>query len=194
MAKFADQLHITGDFEKALRRYKEALRKLQAEQETLPDRALPKVPNFSGAVVEGIPFVGPILGEGVKASTGHLLEKFHTMQLHRDKERLEDPIDDLTHAFVEELNRLADTQLTLSSLQAKRHRRVVLFFDTFEQLAAVATPWLLDYFLPANISNNVYVRLSKSHSSMTKMDEKCLSVLINSFMSWLSLNLLAASQ
>jgi len=155
MERFADQLQMKGDFGKALRQYKEALRKLQAEQETLQDTILPMVPNFTGAVVEGVPFVGPVLREGVKATTGHLLESHHTIQQHRDKERLEDPVDDLTRAFVEELNRLTSPQVTLSSLQAKRHRRVILFFDTFEQLAAIATPWLLDYFLQANISNNV---------------------------------------
>jgi hypothetical protein len=46
MGKFADQLHLTGEFEKALRQYKEALRKLQAEQETLQERVLPRVPDF----------------------------------------------------------------------------------------------------------------------------------------------------
>jgi hypothetical protein len=41
MEKFADQIHLIGDFEKALRQYKEALLKLQAEQETLQDRDCP---------------------------------------------------------------------------------------------------------------------------------------------------------
>jgi tetratricopeptide (TPR) repeat protein len=155
MGKIADQLQMTGSFEKALRQYKDTLRKLQTEQETMQDMVLRRAPDFTGAAFEGVPIVGPILREGVKVTTGHFLEKYHTIQVHRDKERLEDPIDDLTQAFVEELNRLTDTQITRSSLQAKRHRRVILFFDTFEQLAAVATPWLLDYFLQANISNNV---------------------------------------
>ena len=155
MEKFADQLHITGDFEKALRQYKQALHKLQAEQETLQDRVLPRVPDFTGAAVEGVPIAGPLLREGLKATTGHLLEKYHTLHLHRDKERLEDPVDDLTQAFVEELNRLTGTQITSSSQQVKRHKRVILFFDTFEQLAAIAARWLLDYFLQATISNNV---------------------------------------
>ena len=155
MGKFADQLHMTGDFEKSLRQYKEALRKLQAEQETLQDRVFPRVPDFTGAAVEGVPFAGPLLREGVKVTTGHLLEKYQTLHLHKDKERLEDPVDDLTRAFVEELNRLTDTQIALVSQRAKRHRRVILFFDTFEQLATIAAPWLLDYFLQTDISNNV---------------------------------------
>jgi hypothetical protein len=91
----------------------------------------------------------------VKVTTKHLLERYQSIQVQKDRERLENPIDDLTHAFVEELNRLSDTQVLSSSLQGKRHRRIILFFDTFEQLASVAAPWLLDYFLSANISNNV---------------------------------------
>src|SRR5450759_2302569 len=34
MEKFAEQLHVAGEFEKALRLYKDALRKLQTEQDT----------------------------------------------------------------------------------------------------------------------------------------------------------------
>lgn len=155
MAKFADQLRMTGDFEKALRQYREALHKLQDEQETIQNQILQRAPDFTGAAVEGVPIVGPILREGVKASTDHLVKKYHTIQHRREKERLEDPVNDLTHAFVEELNRLTSTQISVSSLRIKRHRRVILFFDTFEQLAAIATPWLLGYFLQATISNHV---------------------------------------
>src|SRR5262249_425947 len=34
-------------------------------------------------------------------------------------------------------------------------RRVILFFDTFEKLATEVVPWLLDYFLTAEIKNTV---------------------------------------
>ncbi len=146
MAKFADQLRMTGNFEKALKQYREALHNLQDEQETIQDQVLHRVPDFTGAAVEGVPIVGPILREGVKASADHLLKKYHIIQHRRGRERLEDPVNDLTHAFVEELNRLTSTQVSVSSLRIKRHRRVILYFDTFEQLAAIATPWLLDYF------------------------------------------------
>ncbi len=70
MGKFADQLHITGDLEKALRQYKEALCKLQAEKETLQARVLPMIPDFTGAAIEGVPIAGPLLREGVKATSG----------------------------------------------------------------------------------------------------------------------------
>lgn len=154
MEKFADQLRITGKFEKALKQYKETLRKLQTERETPFDTISRSLPEFAGAAAESVPIAGPLLREGVKAGTKHLLGRYHTNQIRRDAEILEDPLDDLTKAFVEELNHLAETQVMLSIHHVKR-LRIILFFDTFEQLAVDAAPWLLDYFLEANINNHV---------------------------------------
>jgi tetratricopeptide (TPR) repeat protein len=154
MEKVADQLGIAGKFEKALRQYKATLRKLQTEQETLQKPILRNLPDFAGATVEGVPIAGPLLREGVKVGTKHLLGRYHTDQIHMDAELLEDPLDDLTKAFVDELNRLAEMQIMLS-IRRVRRLRVLLFFDTFEQLAVVAAPWLLDYFLEAEIKNNI---------------------------------------
>jgi hypothetical protein len=66
----------------------------------------------------------------------------------------EDPLGGLTKTFVEELNHLVETRSVLSVRRVKR-LRIILFFDTFEQLAIDVAPWLLDYFLEANINNNV---------------------------------------
>src|SRR5579875_3186482 len=73
MRKFAEQLSLTGSFEKALKQYRAALR-TETEQETLQSTLLGKLPDFTGAAVEGVPMVGPLLREGVKTATGHLLE------------------------------------------------------------------------------------------------------------------------
>jgi tetratricopeptide (TPR) repeat protein len=154
MEKFATQLHIQGAFEKALIHYKKALRTPQTEREMLQDTLLQRTPTFAGAAVEGLPFVGPLLGEGVKATAEHLLERRYNLQRHKDVELLEDPVNALTRAFVDELNQLAETQVLLGSRRFKK-RRVLLFFDTFEQLAAEAAPWLLNYFLPADINGNI---------------------------------------
>src|SRR6266487_5737526 len=62
MEKFAAQLHMQGAFEKELNHYKKGLRTQQTEQETLQDSILQKMPAFAGAAVEGVPFVGPLLG------------------------------------------------------------------------------------------------------------------------------------
>jgi len=156
MEKLAQQLHlIGGNFAKALKQYKEALQRRQVERETLRDRLFERAPDVAGAVVEGIPVAGPLLREGAKVAASHLLKEHQASQIQQDIELLETPIDDLTRAFVTELNRLADANVTLSSTGQKRQRRIVLFFDTFEQLASEATPWLLDHFLAAQVSSNV---------------------------------------
>ncbi len=160
MEQFADQLHLVGDFGKALKQYKELVRKLQTEQETLQTTLLHRAPDFAGAAIEGVPLVGPILREGVKVTAGHLIERYQAGQLQKDIEHLYDPLENLTKTFIAELNRMADTQVMLSAKWLRRERRVLLCFDTFEQTAPEAVPWLLDYFLDAHISSNVVLVLA----------------------------------
>jgi len=156
METFADQLHLEGDFEKALKQYKEVLHKLQSQREAARESlARQLTTDVAGSVAKDVPFVGGILKEGVEAATSYLFDELRYRQLLKDTERLEDPLGDLTRAFVVELNRLTETQVTISSMRVKRQLRVLLFFDTFEQLATECAPWLLDYFLEAEVSNNV---------------------------------------
>src|SRR6266852_5534028 len=90
MEKFATQLHMQGAFEKALRHYKEVLRTQQTEREMLPDSLAQRMPTFAGAAVEGVPFVGPLLGEGVKATAEQLLDRRYNVHRRRDIELMED--------------------------------------------------------------------------------------------------------
>jgi tetratricopeptide (TPR) repeat protein len=161
MERFAEQLHMRSEFRRALQRYKDALRKLHSEQETMEDAVLQHAPDFAGAAVEGVPFVGPLLREGLKLGTAQALSRYH---IQRDSEHLDDPIGNLTRAFVSELNHFADTQVMLSGQWTRHRRRVLLFFDTFEQLAEEAAPWLLDHFLTADISNSVVLIVAGRHS------------------------------
>ena len=154
MDKFADQLHMDGEFGKALKHYKEALRTQQTEREMMQDTLAQRMPTFAGAAVEGVPFVGPLLGEGVKATAEYLMDRRNNVQRQKDGVLLEDPVHALTSAFVDELNHLAETQVLIGSRRYKK-RRLILFFDTFEQLVIEATPWLLNYFLPADIRGNI---------------------------------------
>jgi tetratricopeptide (TPR) repeat protein len=153
MERFAELLHMRSEFRRALQRYKDALRKLHSEQETMEDAVLQHAPDFAGAAVEGVPFVGPLLREGIKLGAAQALSSYRHIQ--HDAEHLDDPIGNLTRAFVSELNHIADTQITLSGQWTRHRRRILLFFDTFEQLAEDAAPWLLDHFLTADISNSV---------------------------------------
>ncbi len=154
MEQFAYQLHLSGAFAHAMKQYKEALRQQSAERGTVHETLLQRGPDAAGAVVEWIPIVGPLLREGAKITTAHLASEYHRSQIHKDTERLDRSLENLTKAFIADLNHLADGKVTLSS-RKRRWRRVILCFDTFEQLALDAVPWLLDYFLPAEISRNV---------------------------------------
>ncbi len=151
MEKFADQLHLMGDFEKALKYYKVALRKLQTERNAVLHLRSDELAN---SIVESLPLVGGI-AKNNQIPAEYIANEYLIRQFLKDTERLEDPISDLTKAFVDELNRLIEVQVMLSSNRMKRQRRVILFFDTFDQLAPQVAPWLLDYFLEANISANV---------------------------------------
>ncbi len=144
MEAFAGQLRMAGfplaKFEDELALYKETFWNLQNGREILPAALLRESPETGSMAKRHAP-----------------AEQRYRQLL---KEAGEDPIGTLTRAFVEELNSLADAQVTLSSDpandgQTTRQRRIILFFDTFEQLAAEAAPWLLDYFLPADISTNI---------------------------------------
>ncbi|HWS83504.1 MAG TPA: ATP-binding protein, partial [Ktedonobacteraceae bacterium] len=191
MEKFAQQLHIAGKFEKMLKQYKEALRKRQAEGKTPHDALFEGVPDMAGAVVERIPVAGPFLREEAKVAASHFLREYQASQLQKDTELLETAIDELTRAFVAELNRLADRKVTLSSARKKRQRRVVLFFDTFEQLAAEATPWLLDHFLEAQVSSNVVLVVAgRDPIEYTSPDDpkRWLPYCDDGDMYWISLN------
>jgi tetratricopeptide (TPR) repeat protein len=168
LEKFAEQLRIQGGFKKALARYREIFQRQQEEQYTMQNEVVQRAPDFAGAVVEGIPLAGPLLREGVKATTAYFLNGYGHQQPSKELKHLEDPIAELTRAFVMELNRQADAIVTHNVNSTRRHRRTILCFDTFEQLAPIVAPWLLDHFLTLDISSNVVLlivgRSSLNHS------------------------------
>jgi tetratricopeptide (TPR) repeat protein len=191
MEKFAQQLHLTGEFAKALKQYKETLRRQQVERETFYNTLFESVPDIAGAVVEGIPVAGPLLREGTKVAAKHLLKENQASQFPPNATFFEPPLDGLTRAFVNELNHLADAKVILGSNRKKRQRRIVLFFDTFEQLANETTPWLLDHFLDAQVSDNVVLVVAgRDHIEHTSPDDpkRWLRYCDDNTIYWISLN------
>ncbi len=157
--KLAKELHITGEFEKALGSYKESLRKLRYKQgKTHVAVASDAGAGLASSMVKmlvPIPAVNEVTGKGAETLTKLTFKQIYFRQRLKHAERLEDPMGALTATFVKELNRLADRQATLRTDQTKRRTRVLLFFDSFEQLASEVVSWILDYFLEAEISQNV---------------------------------------
>lgn len=161
MEEFADQLRNAGHpltkFEDALIGYKTALRKLQTERETAREALLQKAAtDLTSSVVKSVPVVGPVLEKGAGIAIEYILDEHRYHQQLKNAERLENPVEDLTTVFVEELNRLSENQVLLnSSNRTKRRYRILLFFDTFERLASEAGQWLLNYFLKDDINDDV---------------------------------------
>jgi len=161
MEKFADQLRIAGyplvDFEQAIYTYNDAIRSLRMSQgierkifleEVIFDTANSALKNSLSLQMYPGERTEPVI-QNFEGSS------YRYRQLFKDIERIDDPIAELTNAFISDLNRLSNTTVALSSKIAKHQRRVLLFFDAFEQLAADVIPWLLDYFLEANINPNI---------------------------------------
>ena len=158
MQCFAEQLRDAGQplkkFEEKLTTYKESLRRMHAGHKEEQEILVRETVDTAGAIAEDIPFVGGLMRKGANTFTEILIEKGRMGQYLKDAAKLEDPIGDLTRAFVKDLNQIVETQVGIGSYRIKRQHRVILFLDTFEQLASDATPWLLDHFLEADISPN----------------------------------------
>jgi AAA ATPase domain len=156
MEKFALQLHLGSAFEKALHLYKEILQFLPPSRSpgSLQQTVVTKAPDLAGSLLEGIPIAGPPLREITKAATEHFLDHSQTPQ-ERSGVPLNNPLDSLTQVFLTELNHLAEGKGARLSGQPKRGRRVLLFFDTFEQVADEVVPWLLYTVLEMEINPNI---------------------------------------
>ena len=160
MEKFAEQLRIAGyplvDFEKALDTYVDSLRNLRTRQD-MQRAILTQSNKFEPANIlsrEKLNF-RENLREKISSIAQNYEIGYLSRQLFKDFERIEDPISELTSTFIKDLTRLADTTVVQSHQHANHPRRVVLFFDTFEQLAPDIVPWLLNYFLEEHISSNI---------------------------------------
>jgi tetratricopeptide (TPR) repeat protein len=159
MERFADQLREQGHplkkFDDALTHYKEAVLRIQMSYRDEQEGLVRDVVDVVGSAIEDIPFAGSIVHKGATVFSDIMIERGRMRQFLKDAARLEDPIADLTGAFVRDLNQLTDTLVPISGTWNKRSRRIILCFDTFEQLAPDIAPWLLDHFLEQDVSANI---------------------------------------
>ena len=170
METLAGQLDLKGEFEKALAHYKEALRKLYGEREQEQETLGRKATAFlAGSVTKNVPLVGDLLSQGAEQVSELIWDEVQYRQRLKDARRLENPLQDLTDGFITELNKLAERQGSRSIW------RVLLCFDTFEQLSTEIAPWLLNYFLKGEINENIVLVVAGRHplSRSTPDDPKC---------------------
>ena len=129
MEQLAEQLDITGDFVSALTKYKDALRKLQQDYENSLEKGVKDLSSkFTGDLASKIPIpiVNDIVKQGTTDIVNGLWDGWHYRQQMKEARRLENPIKDLTQAFVKELNKQAMIEVTLPDRQ-RRYQRLLLF-------------------------------------------------------------------
>ncbi len=172
MEQWAIQLRMVGyplaAFENALALHKKALQEWQAEQEVARAAFLRQVPPPSGTVrITGIPVIGGLYETVAEVAVASFWDQRRSFQQDSETGQLKDPINALTRAFVEDLNRLTTIQVPPQPNQAKRGLRVILFFDGFELSATEIANWLFNHFLGATINNNVALVVA-SHASIER--------------------------
>jgi hypothetical protein len=161
MQAFAKCLEMKGAFEKALELYKETLRKIRQDRQESEETFGRKITGqVTKAVAESVPIVGTFIKEGAEQVSNLLWDEFHDRRRHKDAGHLEDPLRDLTQAFVSELNKhvkAADFEVFSGDQGC---RRIFLCFDTFEYIANQIEPWLLETFLAEEIHASVVVLIA----------------------------------
>jgi tetratricopeptide (TPR) repeat protein len=155
MERCAAQLRLAGAplaaFEQVLARYRQAAKPRHEEQTVARAAFLREVAALTESKVMDESVLGGLyetVAREANASFGSQRSASHPVGETRP---LHDPLDDLTRAFVDDLNWLT----TASSHRAGRGRRVILFFDTCALWAAETVTWLLEAVLRVPISNQV---------------------------------------
>ncbi|MDQ2907666.1 MAG: ATP-binding protein [Chloroflexota bacterium] len=153
MERCAAQLRLAGvplaAFEQVAARYKQALQPRHDEQTVARAAFLREVAALTEAKMMDASVVGGMYETVAREANA----SFGSSASHPVGETgpLHDPLDDLTRAFVDDLNWLT----TASSQRTGRGRRVILFFDTCTPATAETVTWLLHAVLRVPISNQV---------------------------------------
>lgn len=159
MEHWAAQLRLAGSplpaFEDMLAHYKEAVQEQQSEQEAARATFVHHVSRLMSSGIRGAPVIGGLYETVAEAASASFWSQRQPRQPAGETEDRSDPLDDLTQAFVEDLNWLTATQVLLPSQRATRGLRVILLFDAVEPAAAETVSWLRNQSLHATISHNV---------------------------------------
>lgn len=154
MERVAVQLRSAGSplvaFERTLARHMEAMRSQQEEQEAARAAYLRQFPHLPGDGIRGEPVIGSFYAAVAEEARASFWGEHRSLRSSKT-----DVLDELTQAFVEDLNWLTATQVLYPSYRSRRGMRVILFFDGMEPSAVEAVNWLLNHLLAASMSQNV---------------------------------------
>jgi hypothetical protein len=142
-------------FEQALARYRHGAPQRQPEQAFAQAALLREVAALAGAKVMGEPVLGGLYAAVAREASAAFWSPRRAFRSARTTVSFSDVLDELTRAFVEDLNWLTAIQVLYPSYRSRRGLRVILFFDGLEPSAVEAMNWLLNHLLAASISQNV---------------------------------------
>jgi hypothetical protein len=111
---------------------------------------LRQIPHLPGDGIRGELVIGSLYAAVAEEARASFWGEHRSLRSSRT-----DALDELTQAFVEDLNWLTATQVLYPSNRSRRGLRVTLFFDGMEPSAVEAVNWLLNHLLAATMSQNV---------------------------------------
>ncbi|HET9999336.1 MAG TPA: tetratricopeptide repeat protein [Ktedonobacteraceae bacterium] len=159
MERVSMQLRSAGAplvaFEQALARYRHGASRRQPEQAFAQAALLREGAALAGAKVMDEPVLGGLYAAVARESSAAFWNQLRASRSTRTKVSLADALDELTRAFVEDLNWLTSTQVVYPSYRSRRGLRVFLFFDGIETSAVETVDWLRNHLLAASMNQNV---------------------------------------
>jgi len=148
-------------FERALARHTEAMRYQQEEQEAARTAFLRQIPHLPGGGIRSEPVIGSLYAAAAEEARASFWGEHRSPRSSRT-----DALDELTQAFIEDLNWLTATQVFYPSYRSRRGLRVILFFDGLGPSAAETVNWLLNHLLErAGVESGVCAQAHRQRRS-----------------------------
>ena len=125
------------------------------EREAARAAFLRQVPHLPGGGVSGEPVIGGLYAAVAEEASAAFWSQRRAFHSARTTVSLAGVLDELTRAFVEDLNWLTATQVLYPSYRSRRWLRVILYFDGMDSSAVEIVNWFLNHLLAASMSQNV---------------------------------------
>ena len=155
MERIAAQLRSAGAplvaFERTLVRHRETMRSQEVEQEAARTAFLRQVRHLQEDGIRGEPVIGSLYAAVAEEARASYRGKHPPLS----SARTDPTLDELTQAFVEDLDWLTAIQVFYPSYRSRRGRRVILFFDGLEPSAVETMDWLRTHLLAESRSQDV---------------------------------------
>lgn len=165
--QLGDAGHPCVRFMKELDDYENELHKLPVNQDTTGEAIVQDATSITKVSTAGVTktiggpigmIAGTLIGPGADLTEHLFTKKLEKQRRFWEANRLSDQIGDLTYAFIDDLNKIAENKPgtvpdTIVSDWSWPKKKIILFFSAFDSMAENLSPWLLHYFLKTLIDD-----------------------------------------